>query len=251
MTLPTILFYFLVLFFQIGIAEKCQVDYDLTQQLQVFEGNLVFNDVEKESYIALIDNFFEEDEANEVMEKLFETIPWDWTYYEINGTQVRGPRKMAWFADGSDWNYMFSLNHDPGILVTPWNPLLLEIRSKIATLTGIDFNSVLANLYEEPQEHSAWHSDDDPWLGYPEPSDIVSISLGESREFHFRPKGQPEKENHVLLKHGSLSVMGGRFQEQYQHSVPGVTTQRKYRINLTFRRILFPERKPLKAYWHS
>merc|ERR1719378_1532816 len=104
---------------------------------------------------------------------------------------------------------MFSFNHVPGVPVTPWSPTLLEVRSKIANLTGIDFNSVLANLYEQPQEHSAWHSDDDPWLGYPEPSDIVSISLG----------------------HGSLGVMGGNFQKFYQHSVPGVNNQKQFRIN--------------------
>jgi len=247
---PTTLFSLLALFFRLGLTEQC-MEYDLTQQLQIYENHIVFADDLKESYIALVDDFFQEKEANELMEELYNTVPWDWTFYEIDGVQVRGPRKMAWYADGSDWNYMFSLNHVPGVPVTPWSSNLLEIRSKIANLTGIDFNSVLANLYEEPQEHSAWHSDDDPWLGYPEPSDIISISFGESREFHFRSKEQKANINHVTLTHGSLSVMGGRFQEHYQHSVPAVDTQKHYRINLTFRRILYPDRKPLKAQWDS
>jgi len=239
----------------IGIAsEKICInrEYDFEHQLKVFtEDELPFVDLQKSSYIGLIDDFFEESEATKLMEDMHASLPWDWTYYEINGTQIRGPRKMAWFADGPDWNYMFSLNHVPGIPVSEWTPTLLSIREKIADKTGIDFNSVLANLYEEPQEHSAWHSDDDPWLGYPEPSDIVSISFGEAREFQFRPKHDKSDVQSVVLKHGSLGVMGGSFQEYYQHSVPGVKTQKKYRINLTFRRILYPERKPLKAYWHS
>jgi len=227
-------------------------EYNFERQLEVFSNDeLPFVDLEKSSYIGLIDDFFEESEATELMQNMFETLPWDWTYYDINGTKVRGPRKMAWFADGSDWNYMFSLNHVPGIPVSEWTPTLISIRQKIANKTGIDFNSVLANLYEEPKEHSAWHSDDDPWLGYPEPSDIVSISFGEARQFLFRPKQDNSDVKSVVLKHGSLGVMGGSFQEHYQHSVPGVEKQAKYRINLTFRRILYPERKPLKAYWHS
>jgi len=227
-------------------------EYDFKQQLQAFnDDEIPFIDLDRDSYIGLIDNFFEEDEATELMQDMSSSLPWDWTYYEINGTQIRGPRKMAWFADGADWNYMFSLNHVPGIPVSEWTPTLLSIREKIKEKTGIHFNSMLANLYEEPQEHSAWHSDDDPWLGYPEPSDIVSISFGEAREFHFRPKHDETDVKSVTLKHGSLGVMGGSFQEFYQHSVPGVKTQATYRINLTFRRIRYPERKPLKAYWHS
>jgi len=247
----TIVFSLLLL----GIAsEKICVnrEYDFEHQLKVFtEDELPFVDLQKSSYIGLIDDFFEESEATKLMEDMHASLPWDWTYYKINGTQIRGPRKMAWFADGPDWNYMFSLNHVPGIPVSEWTPTLLSIREKIADKTGIDFNSVLANLYEEPQEHSAWHSDDDPWLGYPEPSDIVSISFGEAREFQFRPKHDKNDVQSIVLKHGSLGVMGGSFQEYYQHSVPGVKTQKNYRINLTFRRILYPERKPLKAYWHS
>lgn len=238
-----------------GIASESACgsnEYDFEHQLGVFDDHEVpFKDMELRSYIGLIDDFFQESQATEIMKEMFATLPWAWTFYEINGTQIRGPRKMAWFADGADWNYMFSLNHVPGILVSEWTPTLLSIRQKIANKTGIDFNSVLANLYEEPQEHSAWHSDDDPWLGYPEPSDIVSVSFGEAREFQFRPKHDKNDLQSVILKHGSLGVMGGSFQEFYQHSVPGVETQTQYRINLTFRRILHPDRKPLKAYWHS
>jgi len=226
-------------------------EYSYDTQVKLFQDNLKFHDTDNHSFVALEENFFSKTEADELMEVLYNTLPWEHTYYNIDGKLVRGPRKMAWFADGADWSYSFSLNHVPGIPVSPWTKQLLDIREKIRLKSGIDYNSVLANLYEEPEEHSAWHSDDDPWLGYPEPSDIVSVSFGEAREFMWRPKANKEDVTSVFLNHGSLGVMGGHFQKWYQHSVPGVAKQTSYRINLTFRRILYPERKPEKSYWHS
>lgn len=245
-----------MLLFAISVANAAKIcaeeqDYSYHAQVERFQHNLNFHDTATQSFVALEEDFFDATQADYLMKVLYETLPWEHTYYDIDGKKVRGPRKMAWFADGEDWSYSFSLNHVPGIPVSPWTQELMNIREKIRQKSGIDYNSVLANLYEEPGEHSAWHSDDDPWLGYPAPSDIVSVSFGEARAFQWRPKANREDVTVVYLNHGSLGVMGGNFQKYYQHSVPGVAVQNRYRINLTFRRILYPERKPEKIYWHS
>lgn len=204
------------------------------------------------SYLRFVPGFFGEQEADELMQELHDTLPWDWTYFEIDGKMVRGPRQMAWFADGEDWNYSFSKNHQPGIPVSPWTPKLNQIRARLQEALGQDFNSVLANLYVDGTEHSAWHSDDDPWLGYPEPTDIPSISFGYSRKFQWRPKNDRENVSEVELTHGSLVIMGGEFQKDFQHSVPPQDKdQPTYRINLTWRNIRYPERRPQKEFWHS
>lgn len=226
-------------------------EYSYDTQVKLYNNNLKFHDTYSHSFVALEEDFFSKTEADKMMNVLYNTLPWEHTYYKIEGKLVQGPRKMAWFADDFSWSYSFSLNHVPGIPVSTWTEELLYIREKIRQKSGVDYNSVLANLYEEPEEHSAWHSDDDPWLGYPDPSDIVSISFGEAREFMWRPKANKEEVTSVFLNHGSLGVMGGNFQKWYQHSVPGVVEQTRYRINLTFRNIRFPDRKPAKAYWHS
>jgi len=220
--------------------EKCeQLDY-------------LVEDASKESFLLFKEDFFEETEALQLMEELYSTLPWDWTYYMIDGERIRGPRKMAWFADGATWEYSFSANHIPGLPVQTWTPALLKIRKKIEDLLGEEFNSVLANLYVNPGEHSAWHSDDDPWLGYPKPSNVPSVTFGDSRDFHWRPKDNYTLEDSQSLTHNSFLVMSGRFQETHQHSVPGVTSvTQPYRINLTFRQILYPERRPQKERWGS
>jgi len=62
-----------------------------------------------------------------------------------------------------------------------------------------------------------------------------------------------EQEMEFPLTHGSLCVMGGRFQEFYQHAVPPMEgdTQVGYRINLTFRNVKDPTKKPEKEFWNS
>lgn len=217
---------------------------------KVCQDNFVLNN--NGSYLYYVDDFYTEDEATELMTELHDTLPWDWTFYEIDGVKVRGPRQMAWFAEGKDWNYQFSKNHVPGLLVQEWTPTLLKIKKRAEDFWGTPLNSVLANLYLDASEHSAWHSDDDPWLGYPDPTDIVSMSFGHSREFAWRPKDAKESVDTTMLTHGSLVIMGGEFQRHYQHSVPAKDfKQTTYRINLTFRNIKYPERRPEKSYWHS
>lgn len=214
------------------------------------EDHFVLN--RNDSYLLFDPDFFELDEADALMKELHDTLPWDWTYFELDGKMVRGPRQMAWFADGPTWNYSFSKNHVPGIPVSPWTPALLKARERLQEALGQDFNSVLANLYIDGSEHSAWHSDDDPWLGYPEPTDIPSLSFGYSRTFQWRPKDNKEDVSEVTLTHGSMVIMGGEFQKDFQHSVPPQDGEQvSYRINLTWRHIRYPERRPAKDYWHS
>ena len=90
---------------------------------------------------------------------------------------------------------------------------------------------MLINLYADGTEHAAWHSDDDPWLG--RDFDVPSLSLGAARPFRVRRRGGVN-ETTVTLGHGSLLVMKGAFQREYEHSLPrrpGVGV----RINLTWR----------------
>ena len=155
------------------------------------------------------------------------------------------------------------------------------------------YNAVLINIYDDGTEHSGWHCDNDPWLG--ETFSVPSISFGGERDFCVRKKkaaaaavagdaarraaGQASRdgdgrleegrsaaaaaadEDHdgslvrVRLAHGSLCLMDGRFQHEYEHSVP---TERgpvavKPRVNLTWRHVL-PGREKMhnpKPRWDS
>jgi alkylated DNA repair dioxygenase AlkB len=115
------------------------------------------------------------------------------------------------------------------------------------------FNTVLINRYLSGADSIKWHCDDESFY-YVEPStgngDIViaSVSLGAERWFSLRthPQRVAEKEQRkavrIKLRSGSLLVMAGATQRNWQHSLPkdesiGEVT----RINLTFRRVVPPQ----------
>jgi alkylated DNA repair dioxygenase AlkB len=105
--------------------------------------------------------------------------------------------------------------------------------------TGHPFNSVLANLYRDGNDSMGWHSDDEPELGT-RPV-IASISLGAERDFQLRRRKRsgskttagPAKNR--LLPHGSLLLMAGNSQRDWQHALPKRRRVSKPRVNLTFR----------------
>ncbi len=79
-----------------------------------------------------------------------------------------------------------------------------------------------------------WHSDDEPVLGAT--PTIASVSLGAARRFRIRRRLDRACFD-LVLEHGSLLVMSGTSQREYQHSVPKTAKPTHERINLTFRTI--------------
>jgi len=213
----------------------------------------LLQDQPKESHLQFCQNYFSEADSTSLMLQLKEQVPWEWSSYKLNGKDVQAPRQMAWYADDPSWTYKFSKNHQPGLAANSWNPVLLYIKQCVERTLGTSYNACLVNLYLNSLEHAYWHSDDDPWLGYPDPCIVASISFGHTRIFGVRPKCDVSNEMEFELTHGSLCAMGGRFQEYYQHAVPPMErqTQEGYRINLTFRNVKDPSRGPEKEFWCS
>lgn len=185
-------------------------------------------------------------------------IDFEWTYYIVDGEPVRSPRKMAWFAEDPSATYQFSKNHVPGLrahdIKSEANGILSEIKALVEKLTSHSFNAILVNIYEDGSEHSAWHSDDDPWLGDGSDVNVASLSFGATRDFHWRSKADNNTTGKIPLTSGSLVEMTGCFQQAYQHSVPETNSREKYRrprINLTFRHIIDSTLRPVKATWGS
>ncbi len=81
-----------------------------------------------------------------------------------------------------------------------------------------------------------WHSDDEPELGG-DPL-VASLSLGATRRFDLRRKGQTRIAHSLELEHGSLLVMGGLTQHHWQHQIARMTRVHAPRVNLTFRQII-------------
>lgn len=179
--------------------------------------------------LAYYPQFFNTRESNHFMQLLRETIHWKQESMKMYGKEVLFPRLMAWYGDAAT-SYSFSGNT---FQPEPWTTELLQIRDRIAPISGQVFNSVLLNLYRNGNDSMGWHADDEPELGlHPV---IASVNFGATRRFQLRYKSEHQRKYELSLQHGSLLVMKGPLQEYWEHQVPKTTKISDGRINLTFR----------------
>jgi alkylated DNA repair dioxygenase AlkB len=173
--------------------------------------------------------FFSEDDSANYFQTLQNIISWEQQEIKIYGKQIKIPRLTAWYGD-ADQNYSYSgISHEP----LPWTDELLEIKSAIETVTDVQFNSVLLNLYRDGSDSVGWHSDDEPELG--QDPVIASVSFGEVRKFKFKHKDDNALQQSIDLTSGGLLLMQGATQHHWKHSIPKTRRQIDERINLTFR----------------
>jgi alkylated DNA repair dioxygenase AlkB len=80
----------------------------------------------------------------------------------------------------------------------------------------------------------AYHADDEKLWG--DNPTIASISFGANRRFLLKSRRTGERVS-VDLEHGSLLVMAGSTQHNWNHAVPKTQVPVDRRINLTYRRL--------------
>ncbi|MEP7230902.1 MAG: alpha-ketoglutarate-dependent dioxygenase AlkB [Ginsengibacter sp.] len=180
--------------------------------------------------LLLIENFFSKEESDVLYEKLMRNINWLETKITVYGKEHETPRLTAWYGDAGK-NYTYSgLKMDP----FPWNQDLLFIKEKIDQETGVNFNSVLLNLYRSGKDSVGWHRDNEKEFGL-NPV-IASASFGETRPFHLKHKFKKDIDKVIIpLTHGSLLIMKGNTQHYWEHQIPKTAKDISPRINLTFR----------------
>lgn len=170
--------------------------------------------------------------------RLLHELPWSQKTNYSRGESYEEPRLTCWFGD-----LPYTYSHSTMKANTQWPPDILSLRSRLLSDLGLRLNSVLCNLYRNGHDSIAWHSDDEASLG-PHPT-IASISLGDTRVFSLRKKplegdgGVFTYSPHIKvpLSHGTLLVMEGATQDDWQHQVAKEYHDRGPRINLTFRTI--------------
>lgn len=172
-------------------------------------------------------------EATRMLETLITDIPWRQESLKIAGKLRAIPRLQCWMGDqASDYGYS-------GVRLKPypWHETVKTIHDRVADLSGSTFNSVLINFYRNGQDSVAWHADDEAELG--DTPMIASVSLGAQRIFELKQKQQtPAKKYQLVLRHGSLLIMGGTMQQHWLHQLPKEKGLLDARINLTFRNII-------------
>ena len=133
---------------------------------------------------------------------------------------------------------------------------LEELTLLVCNIAGIDsqyYNSCNINQYHDEKSYIEWHSDKEPLFRQNEFQrnvDILSLSLGGSREIKFRRHYSDETYTKII-NNGDLLFMGSRLQDHYQHRVPPYSKSiggEVLRFNFTWRRIRRHTSKcPLKA----
>lgn len=170
-----------------------------------------------------------------IFDRLLQETKWQQREMNMYGRKVLQPRLTAWYGE-SDRSYVYS-----GIknIPLPWTDLLREIKRRIEDCTEQSFNSVLLNYYRDNNDSMGFHSDDEKELG-PDPA-IASLSLGDKRTFLFKHKSKKDLDLvSIPLPNGSVLLMKGPTQRNYQHAINREKRPCGPRINLTFRLIYTP-----------
>lgn len=137
------------------------------------------------------------------------------------------PRKQSLYSDVENLSYKFS-----GMKIEAQpipQPILKLLENK-----SFDYNAVFVNWYRDGSDYISAHSDDEKDL-IPN-SEIVSISLGETRIFRVKSKLNKIDKYDFRLSNGSLYIMGGDFQKEFTHEIPKSKKLNGKRINITLRK---------------
>jgi alkylated DNA repair dioxygenase AlkB len=114
---------------------------------------------------------------------------------------------------------------------------LAELKQTVEGTVGATFDSVLLNYYRDYIDRMGFQSNNEAELS--ERPVIASVSLGEVPTFLLKTKGgSAKKTRRLALDSGSLLVMKGETQRNWQHGIAKERTPRGPRVNLTFRQIV-------------
>lgn len=176
------------------------------------------------------EDFFPPATADALFQSLLNETDWKENEVFVWGRWHKQPRLLAWHGDaGTTYSYSGS-----SLNPSPWTPTLLDVRQRLEPTCAARFNSVLLNLYRDGNDRMGWHSDDEPELG--STPTIASISLGATRDMHFKHRQQKaHRPFKIALAHGSLLVMAGDTQRNWLHAINKQRGRIDRRINLTFR----------------
>jgi len=171
-------------------------------------------------------------EAQNYLEYFLKALAWQHDEVILHGQYFKTDRKVVWYGD-DHYQYHYSGMAKQAHL---WDVRLLELKQKVEQITGAQFNSCLANLYENGMQGVGWHSDDEPSLRHPEHGEtvIASLSLGATRKFRFKHRTQAATAD-LLLQSGQLIVMQGQTQRYWKHTLAKSSRVIEPRVNLTFR----------------
>jgi alkylated DNA repair dioxygenase AlkB len=184
--------------------------------------------------LLLIENWLQPFQANDYFVQLQHSLKWQSYEISLFGKKHRSPRLTAFHGD----NYLRYRYSNLTLTAEPWVSPLIEIKQRLFAEFSepfqVNFNSVLCNYYRDQNDAMGWHADNEPVLG--KQPVIASVNFGATRDFNLK-HNQTKQRFSVPLPSGSLLLMAGDTQNNWQHAVPCTKQLLGPRINLTFRQI--------------
>ncbi|MFM7668751.1 MAG: alpha-ketoglutarate-dependent dioxygenase AlkB family protein [Bacteroidota bacterium] len=175
-------------------------------------------------------NFLSSIEADFWFSFLSKKIEFEAGEITLFGKTYSKPRLEAFYAE-NELTYSYSGKQ---MKTQPLFTELNALKERVESISNLEFNAVLINLYRHGMDSNGWHADDEKELG--EDPCIASISLGAERIFELK-HNQSKKKIKLKLEHGSLLCMMQGSQRFWKHQLPKDKTVDIPRINLTFRKI--------------
>jgi alkylated DNA repair dioxygenase AlkB len=176
--------------------------------------------------VLYIPDFLTPEQADDLLKRIGSEADFRQNYIQLYGKKAV-PRLEAWYGP---WDYAYSKGVT--LKAAPAPDYLQAMMCRLKECGFGEYDAVLINRYRGGDDYISWHSDDD--YGNPEP-DIASITLGAARPFKLRLRADKGRLEEYVPVHGSLLVMRGRTNADWEHSVPKTAKQVGERINLTFR----------------
>lgn len=205
------------------------------------ESRLISDTIKGQAWLHSYPKFLGTEEAEEMFKRIDMIAGWERKEGISRGKKYRMPRLMAWYGE-IPYTFAGTTIASKARNFKEWPEELVILHEMIQIETGINFNSVLLNKYEDGNDGVAFHSDNELiWGTNPI---IASISLGSTRRFEIKRKvvdyeqSGKEDEISILLNSGDMIVMDGTTQEEFVHRIPKTTQKVGPRINLTFRNVV-------------
>jgi len=168
------------------------------------------------SGVFVVENAIEGD--HELFNEFLNEIPW---HDQFLGAGRKLPRKVC----GEDVLFQ---NEQIYFKIINIGRLARDIILQAKPSLNISTNlSVYCNCYRNGRDYTPFHSD-------MYNSDVIGVSFGATRSFHFKRKNENSTSWKVDLKSGSVIFFSKEINDDFQHSIPKRESINESRINLTF-----------------
>jgi alkylated DNA repair dioxygenase AlkB len=173
-------------------------------------------------------DFLENSESDTFMSQLLAEYEYRQVPVHIYDKDILQPKLTALAGDQSKGS-----EYSENLRIQPWSNNLAMLKRKTESVAGVIFTHALLNLYRDGKDSVGWHRDKEQHWGK-EPV-IASVSLGAERMFQFRNYNDKNIVLNIILTPGSLLIMRGASQINWEHRLPKTTKRNGPRLNITFR----------------